>query len=81
MTNSLIPDATKTAAKRGFIRTATQALEVGIPTAAITGGALSGADPATIGWAVLAAALTAVGAGARSYFSILSKGIPEDYQA
>lgn len=81
MADSLIPDATKTAAKRGFIRTATQALEIGIPTAAVTGGALSGADPATIGWALLAAVVTAVGAGARSYCSILWRGIPEDYQA
>lgn len=80
MTTTLIPAATKTAAKRGFIRTTSQALEVGIPTAAVTGGALSGADPATIGWAVLAAVVSAVGAGARSYFSIISKGIPEDYQ-
>ena len=74
-----MPEATRLAARRGFIRTATQALEVGIPTAAVTGGALSGADPATIAWAVLAAVLSAFGAGARSYFSILSKGIPEDY--
>lgn len=81
MSTELIPEATQVAAKRGFIRTTTQALSTSIPASGITGAALSGGDPVTIAWAVGAAALSSVAAGAVSYFSILSKGIPEDYAA
>lgn len=80
MTTSLVPKTTQVAAKRGFIRTTTQALSVTIPTAGITGAALSSSDPSTIGWAVLAGLISSLGAGAASYFSIISKGIPEEYQ-
>ena len=63
------PDATKVLAKRSFIRAATQALEIRFPTTAVTGGALSVADPTTVGWAILAE-VPAVDAGTRSYCSI-----------
>lgn len=80
MTNrTIVPDEVHVAAKRGFIRTATQSLASVIPTAAIaipiTGDALLG-----IGLAVGGAVVTAVLAGTASYLSIVSSGIPADYQ-
>ena len=80
MPNTVIPANTKLAAKRGFIRTATQSLASVIPITAIaiptTGDALVG-----IGLGVAGAVATALLAGAASALSIVSKGIPEDYQA
>ena len=81
MTDSLIPSATKTAAKRGFIRTAAQSLSGSaalgaIPTLVFTGDALL-----TVGVGLASAIVGAGAAGAQSYFSIISKGIPEDYQS
>lgn len=80
MTDHLIPVEVRTAAKRGFIRTTAQALAAVVPLGTLTGAALSSADPVAIGWAALAAVVSSVAAGAASYLSILSKGIPEDYQ-
>lgn len=77
---ALVPDATKTAAKRGFIRTAAQSLSSAIPTAAIAIGA-TGDWALGVGLGVAGAIVTAGLAGAASYLSIVSKGIPEDYQA
>lgn len=78
MTDPIIPAATKLAAKRGFIRTATQSLASVIPIAAITipttGDALLG-----VGLAAAGAVATAVLAGAASALSIVSNGIPKDY--
>ncbi len=78
MPEKVIPHATRLAAKRGFIRTATQALAVAIPVSAVTiplsGDALIGAG--------LAAASVVVGAlfaGSASALSIISNGIPADY--
>lgn len=80
MPNTVIPANTKLAAKRGFVRTATQSLASVIPITAIaiptTGDALVG-----IGLGVAGAVVTALLAGAASALSIVSKGIPEDYQA
>ena len=78
MTDAIVPAATKLAAKRGFIRTATQSLASVIPIAAITipttGDALLG-----VGLAAAGAVATAVLAGAASALSIVSNGIPKDY--
>ena len=78
MTDLIVPAATKLAAKRGFIRTATQSLASVIPIAAITipttGDALLG-----VGLAAAGAVATAVLAGAASALSIVSNGIPKDY--
>lgn len=78
-TDPLIPAAVQLAAKRGFIRTATQSLSAVIPIAAIaiptTGDALLG-----IGLAVGGALVTAALAGAASALSIVSNGIPKDYE-
>lgn len=80
MSNEVIPAATKLAAKRGFIRTFTQTLSSVIPITAIaiptTGDALLGVALGAGG-----ALVSSVLAGAASYFSILSNGIPEDYEA
>lgn len=80
MPNTVIPANTKLAAKRGFVRTATQSLASVIPITAIaiptTGDALVG-----VGLGVAGAVVTALLAGAASALSIISKGIPEDYQA
>lgn len=79
--NHVIPKDTALAAKRGFVRTAAQSLAGTIPTAAITGAALSGTDVATVGWAVCAAALSSLLAGLASALHIVAGGIPEEYQA
>lgn len=80
MTDNVIPAATKLAAKRGFIRTFTQTLSSVIPITAIaiptTGDALLGVALGAGG-----AVVSSVLAGAASYFSILSNGIPQDYEA
>lgn len=77
-TDIIIPPSVKLAAKRGFVRTATQSLASVIPLAAIaiptTGDALLGA-----GLAVGGALVTAVLAGAASALSIISNGVPADY--
>lgn len=80
----IIPEATRVAAKRGFIRSTAQAYATavagGISTTAIL-AVVTGEVPilaTAITWAV--AALSPLAAGAASYLSILSKGIPEDYQ-
>ena len=80
MTNrTIVPDEVHVAAKRGAIRTFCQSLASVIPTAAIaipiTGDAILGA-----GLAVGGAVVTAVLAGTASYLSIVSSGIPADYQ-
>ena len=80
MSEKVIPANTRLAAKRGFIRTATQSLASVIPTTAIaiptTGDVLLG-----VGLGVAGAVVTAVLAGTASALSIISKGVPEDYQA
>lgn len=78
MTDLIIPAATKLAAKRAFIRTATQSLSSVIPITAIaiptTGDALLG-----LGLGVAGAVVTAVLSGTASALSIVSNGIPKDY--
>lgn len=80
MSKNIVPAHVSLAAKRGFVRTATQSLASVIPITAIaiptTGDALLG-----IGLGVAGAVTTALLAGAASALSIISNGIPEDYQA
>lgn len=77
-TDPIVPAAVKLAAKRGFIRTATQSLSSVIPITAIaiptTGDALLG-----LGLGVGGAIVTALLAGTASALSIVSNGIPKDY--
>lgn len=79
MSEKIVPADTQLAAKRGFVRTSTQALAATIPTAGITGAALSSGDPVAIAWSVGAAVLSSLGAGFVSWLQITSSGIPEDY--
>jgi len=84
MTDQIIPTAVKLAAKRGFVRTTTQAyaatLTAGLPSATAivaliqdpTGWLLAGI---TVGLAVLSPPV----AGLVSYLSITSDGIPKAY--
>ena len=80
MSDQIVPAAVKLAAKRGFIRTATQSLSAAIPTSAIA-IVLSGDWWLGVGLGVASAVTTALMAGAASYLSIISKGVPEEYVA
>lgn len=77
-TDPIVPAAVQLAAKRGFIRTATQSLAAVIPITAIaiptTGDALLG-----LGLGVAGGIVTALLAGSASALSIISSGIPKDY--
>lgn len=75
---NVVPEHTRLAARRGFVRTAAQSLSSAIPTTgivvAITGDWLLG-----VGLGVASALVTAGMAGAASYLDIVSKGVPDDY--
>lgn len=81
---TIIPAATKLAAKRGFIRTMYQGYEgvlaVGISANVVVGLIRGEADVLTIGVTAAVAVLAPPLAGLRSYLSITRKGIPEDYE-
>lgn len=79
MSTELIPNSTRFAAKRGFIRTAAQSLASVIPTTGVV-VALTGDWLVAAGLGTASAVVTAGLAGAASYFSILSQGIPDAYQ-
>ncbi|WP_333812097.1 hypothetical protein [Timonella senegalensis] len=74
----LVPSTVRFAAKRGFIRTAAQSLASVIPTTGVVVG-LTGDWFVAAGLGTASAVVTAGLAGAASYFSILSNGIPEAY--
>lgn len=83
----LIPADASLAAKRGFIRTTAQAygtsLAGGLTIAAVTDAFAQVAD-GNAAPLIIAAVVTLVSpliAGAASYFSILSRGIPADYES
>lgn len=79
MSKELVPQETKTAAARGFIRTASQSLATGFATVGGITFAFTQDFAVAFGMGVAGMAVTAILNGAQSYFSILSKGIPEDY--
>ncbi len=79
MSTALIPAKTKLAAKRAFIRTSAQTLSVSIPTAGVTGAALSGADPVMVAWSIGAAVISSLGTATASALDILAKGVPDEY--
>lgn len=79
MTSKLIPADVQAAAKRAFLRTAAQSLALSfvLPagvTIVFTQDALLAAAVG-LGGAIVGAAAN----GLQAYFSILAKGIPEDY--
>lgn len=80
----IIPADVKLAAKRGFIRTTTQAYATafsgGISTSVII-GMINGTQeviPFVVTWVV--AIISPVLAGVVSYLSIMSNGVPDAYQ-
>ena len=79
-TTSLIPADTHLAAKRGFIRTASQSLASGFIIPAGTAFALTSEFGLALLWGLVGLVASAFANGAQSYFSIISRGIPEDYQ-
>lgn len=80
MSQSVVPAKTRLAAKRGFIRTATQTLSSVIPITAIaiptTGDGLLG-----VALGVGGALTSSLLAGTASYLSIISAGVPDEYTA
>lgn len=81
---SIVPARTSTAAKRGFIRTTAQAYAATLTTglsASVVLGVVTGEVQliptlVTVGVSLASPLL----AGGASYLSILSSGIPDDYQ-
>ena len=80
MSTAIVPAATRVAAKRGFVRTAAQSLSAAIPPSAIA-VTLSGDWALGLGLGLAGGVVTALLAGAASYLSIISKGVPEEYIA
>ena len=78
MADKIIPESTKVAAKRGFIRTSAQSLASLIPTATIA-ITLSGDWALGVALGAAGAVVTALLAGTASALSILANGIPADY--
>lgn len=82
--SNLIPLNTRKAAKRGFIRTTAQGyaatLSGGITVTAILAIISGEIDLLTAGVTLGVALVSPLIAGAASYLSITSKGIPEDYE-
>ena len=79
MTTELIPADTRVAAKRGFIRTATQSLATSL---VLPAGTVFAFTQDALLSAAIGAGTMLVGAvinGLQSYFSIISNGIPDDY--
>ncbi|NGZ99382.1 M15 family metallopeptidase [Nocardioides sp. W3-2-3] len=83
--STVIPAKTRVAAKRGFIRTTAQAYAATIPAGGISAAALAGAlddpQPVLLIASIAAWLVTPLAAGAASYLSILSNGIPAEYSA
>lgn len=77
---ALIPANTKAAAARGFIRTASQSLATGFVIPAGLTFAFTEEFGLALGLGLAGAVVQAVLNGGQSYFSILSKGIPEEYE-
>lgn len=83
MSDAVVPAGVKLAAKRGFVRTTAQAY-----AATLTGGLITSVialitDPSNlvpVAVAVLTAVVTPPAAGLASYLSIISNGVPKEYQ-
>ena len=80
LSDAVVPASVKLAARRGFIRTAAQSLASVIPTGAIaistTGQWWTG-----VALGIAGGIVTAVAAGAASFLSIISRGVPDAYVA
>lgn len=84
MDTTLVPTSTHVAAKRGFLRTTSQAYAASIGTGAVSAAALvsltQDPDPVVLICTAVAALISPILAGVASYLDILARGIPEDYQ-
>jgi mevalonate kinase len=80
MDKKLIPADTHLAARRAFVRTAAQSLASVIPTSVIA-ISLTSEFWVGVGLGAAGAVMTSLLAGAASYLSIVSNGIPDAYQA
>jgi len=84
MSESVVPAGVVLAAKRGFVRTTAQAYAATIPTGGISVAAIvafaESPDWIVAGITVAAAVLSPPLAGLASYLSIISKGVPAEYQ-
>lgn len=84
MTDKLVPADTVLAAKRGFLRTTAQAYATSIPTGGVSAGAVlalvQDPNPAVIVATAVAALVSPLLAGLASYLSIVSTGIPVEYE-
>lgn len=84
--NNLIPADAQRAAARGFIRTTAQAygtaLAGGITTVALTDaiGKVQSGDPLPLVVTGIVVVASPIVAGLASFFTILARGIPADYQ-
>jgi len=83
MTEKVVPEAAKLAAKRAFIRTTAQGYATSISASLILSAVALIQDPTN--WlavvvAVVAAVITPLGAGLAAYWNWLSKGIPAEYE-
>ena len=80
---SIIPESLKLAAKRGFVRTTSQAyaatLTTGISASVVLGVVAGTVELAPTVVTLSIALLSPLLAGAASYLSIVSRGIPEEY--
>ena len=83
MPNRTIPLEAHLAAKRGFARTTAQAFASTIPTGGVSVATvvafIEDFNPVIVVATIIAALSTPLLAGLASYFSLLSRGIPEEY--
>ena len=80
MTDSVIPAATRLAAKRGFVRTAAQSLATGFAVPGALTLVFTGDGLLALAIGVAGLAFNALVNGAQSALSIISNGIPADYK-
>lgn len=79
-----VPAATWLAARRGFIRTTSQAYAAALPVGGINVGslmALTDLEPIWVILTVVAWLASPLIAGAASFLSIVGAGVPEEYAA
>ena len=81
---NVIPEHVRLAARRGFIRTTAQGyaatLTGGIAASGILAVVNGEVDYVTVGVTIGVALVSPLAAGLASYLSIISKGIPDEYQ-
>lgn len=80
MSNAIIPAGVKLAAKRGFVRTAAQSLATGFAVPGALTLVFTGDGLLALGLGLAGLAFSALVNGTQSALSIISNGVPEDYQ-